>query len=398
MADLSVSFCGKKFKNPFILTSAPPTTTGEMVARAFEAGWAGAVLKTVSPEPAVNVKNRFASIDYEDKRAMAFENIELTTDRPFRVWLKEVRELKKNYPEHIVIGSVMSTADDKKFWQSAVKKFQEAKADMVELNMSCPHGMPDMGMGAAVGNNPDMVSQVTSWVKAVAQIPVIVKMTPNITDVRLPARAAAKAGAEALSAINTVLGFGGVNLDTLDPLPNINGKTAFGGISGPAVKPIALRIIAEMAKDKQIGVPLSGIGGISTWRDAAEFILVGATVLQIGTAVMHYGYRIIQDLCEGLSDWMDEHEFKTIESFRGLILDKITTLEHLDREWKVKSHIDLTTCTRCELCYLACQDAGYQAIRLKDDKTPDVDEEKCVGCSLCSNICPVYNCVTMKPL
>lgn len=398
MADLSVMFCGKKFNNPFLLTSAPPTTTGEMVARAFEAGWAGAVLKTVSPEPAVNVKNRFASMDYEDKRVMAFENLELTTDRPMDVWIKEVKDLKKNYPQHVVVASIMSTANDKKFWQAAMKKFQNAGADMMELNMSCPHGMPDMGMGAAVGNNPEMVAQVTAWVKSVATIPVIVKMTPNITDVRLPARAAVKSGADALSAINTVLGFGGVNLDTLDPLPNINGKTAFGGLSGPAIKPIALRIIAEMAKDKQVTVPLSGIGGISTWRDAAEFILVGASVLQIGTAVMHYGYRIIQDLCEGLSDWMDEHAFKSIEDFRGKVLDKITTIDNLDRGWSVKSHINLATCTKCELCYLACRDAGYQAIQLKADKTPDIDKDKCVGCSLCANVCPVYNCVTMQPV
>ena len=398
--DLSVDFCGVHFKNPFILSSAPPTTTGEMMGRAFEAGWAGAVTKTLvtDADSIVNVTPRLGSLSFpgptdEPKKIYAFENIELVTERQLSVWLKEIEELRKKYPEHVVIASIMDDASKPDGWHYMAKKCEEAGAQIIELNMSCPHGMPERGMGAAIGQNPELAAIVTRWTAEAVNIPVMAKMTPNVTDVGLVAKYCADAGADAISGINTVGAIIAVDLETLVPKPNVAGYSAHGGLSGAAIKPIALKAIATIAQ--AVNIPISGIGGIGSWEDAAEFILLGASTLQVCSAVMARGYSIIEDMVDGLQNFMEDKGFDTIQDFVGLSLEKLVPLNELNRDVRVASSINEELCVKCDLCYVSCRDAGYQAISLKEDRTPVVDREKCTGCSLCMHICPVWDCVTM---
>nr|HNH84611.1 NAD-dependent dihydropyrimidine dehydrogenase subunit PreA [Acidobacteriota bacterium] len=293
MADLRVNFAGIKSPNPFWLASAPPTNMGSMVERAFDAGWGGAVWKTIG-EPIVNVCSRLASVDYGPYRMMGLNNIELISDRPTEVNLREITEVKRKYPNHALIVSLM-VESKREAWQDMMKRVEDTGADGVELNFGCPHGMSERGMGAAMGQVPEYTCMVTEWVKEVSKLPVIIKLTPNVTSITPPARAAVKGGADALSLINTINSIIGVDIDTMIPYPNVNGMASHGGYCGPAVKPIALNMVSELANDPQINVPISGIGGIQTWRDAVEFFLLGATNVQVCTAVMHYGYRIIED-------------------------------------------------------------------------------------------------------
>jgi len=394
---LNVDFCGVKFKNPFILASAPPTTTGEMIMRAFDAGWGGAIIKTLVPEgeKVVNVAPRLASLNYGKNRMAVLQNIELTTDRGVKVWLKEIGRMKKRYPGHVVIGSIMAAGSSKKDWQELARRVQGAGADMIECNLGCPHGMPERGMGSVCSQDPDITKHITQWVKDVAQIPVMIKLTPNITDIKVTAKAAQAGGADALSTINTVAGLIGVDLDKIEPLPSVRGLSTYGGLSGPGIKPIALRAVCEIFKATNCAI--SGIGGVSSWRDAAEFILLGASTVQVCTAVMHWGYRIIDDLCEGLATYMEDHDFGSIADMAGLAAQKITMHESLDRDYRLVSSIDKDRCIGCGLCYVACRDAAYQAIEWdKKKREAVVDEEKCVGCGLCSHVCPVYGCVSLK--
>jgi dihydropyrimidine dehydrogenase (NAD+) subunit PreA len=400
--DLSVEFCGIHLKNPFMLSSAPPTTTGEMMGRAFEAGWAGAVTKTLvtDAEGIVNVTPRLASLSFpgsatEPKKLYAFENIELVTDRSLSVWLKEIEELRKKHPDHLVIASIMDDADKPDGWQYMARKCEEAGAQAIEINMSCPHGMPEMGMGSAIGQNPELAAKVTRWTVEAVDIPVMPKMTPNVTDVALVAKKCAEAGARAVSGINTVAAIIGVDLETLVPRPNVAGYSAHGGLSGPAVKPIALKAVANMAG--VVNVPISGIGGINSWQDAAEFVLLGASTLQVCSAVMSRGYGIIEDLTDGLMNYMEDHDFERIADMVGLSLEKLVGQTELSREVKVASSINEELCVKCDLCYVSCRDAGYQAIQLKEDRTPWVDRDRCTGCSLCQHVCPVWDCVVMTP-
>jgi dihydropyrimidine dehydrogenase (NAD+) subunit PreA len=400
--DLSVDFCGIHLKNPFMLSSAPPTTTGEMMGRAFEAGWAGAVTKTLvtDAEGIVNVTPRLASLSFpgsatEPKKLYAFENIELVTDRSLSVWLKEIEELRKKHPDHLVIASIMDDADKPDGWQYMARKCEEAGAQAIEINMSCPHGMPEMGMGSAIGQNPELAAKVTRWTVEAVDIPVMPKMTPNVTDVALVAKKCVEAGARAVSGINTVAAIIGVDLETLVPRPNVAGYSAHGGLSGPAVKPIALKAVANMAG--VVNVPISGIGGINSWQDAAEFVLLGASTLQVCSAVMSRGYGIIEDLTDGLMNYMEDHDFERIADMVGLSLEKLVGQTELSREVKVASSINEELCVKCDLCYVSCRDAGYQAIQLKEDRTPWVDRDRCTGCSLCQHVCPVWDCVVMTP-
>ncbi|MCX6357199.1 MAG: NAD-dependent dihydropyrimidine dehydrogenase subunit PreA [Candidatus Aureabacteria bacterium] len=394
---LNVDFCGVKFKNPFILASAPPTTTGEMMMRAFDAGWGGAIIKTLVPEgeEVRNVAPRLASLTYEGKRMAVLQNIELTTDRGVKVWLKEIGQMKKRYPGHVVIASIMAAGSVKKDWQELTKRVQDAGSDMIECNLGCPHGMPERGMGSVCSQDPEITKHITQWVKDVARIPVMIKLTPNITDIKVTAKAAQAGGADAISAINTVAGLMGVDLEKIEPIPSVGGHSTYGGLSGPGVKPIALRAVCELFKSTNCAV--SGIGGVNTWRDAAEFIFLGASTVQVCTAVMHWGYRIIDDLCEGLTNYMESHNFASIAAMVGLAAQKITMHESLDRGYRVVSSIDKDLCIGCGLCHVACRDAAYQAIEWNSAKRePTVEEEKCVGCGLCSHVCPVDNCVTLK--
>jgi len=398
MANLGINFCGIKSPNPFWLASSPVANTGEMVERAFAAGWGGVVWKTLGLEektPIVNVSPRLAGLDLEDKRLVALENIELITDRPLKENLREIEQIKKKYPDRAVIVSLM-VENDEKAWKEITEQALSTGCDGLELNFGCPHGMPEKGMGAAVGKVASNVEKVVAWVRKTApKTPIIAKLTPNVTDMREPALAAKNGGADAVSAINTVQAIIGVDLETLTPLPNVDGKSAYGGLSGPAVKPIALRFMADLYLDPRLKLPISGIGGITTWRDAAEFILMGASSLQVCTAVMHYGYRIIEDLTDGLQNFMDEKGFKDIQEMVGIAAKKIGPHATLSRARRPVSKINREICTKCDLCYLGCSDGGHQAISLDQDRLPVVDEEKCVGCGLCSLICPVEGCIQL---
>ena len=401
--NLNVDFCGIRFKNPFVIASAPPATTGEMIGRAFEAGWAGATTKTLMVDAEnviVNVTPRLGSLSFpgptsEPKKIYAFENIELVTDRSFSVWLKEIEELRKKYPDRVVIASIMDDASKPDGWQYMAKKCESAGAQIIELNLSCPHGMPELGMGAAIGQNAELAATVTRWTKEAVRIPVMPKMTPNVTDVGSVAKACVEAGAAAISGINTVAAIIGVDLETLVPRPNVAGYSAHGGLSGPAVKPIALKAVATMAK--AVNVPISALGGISSWEDAAEFLLLGASTLQLCSAVMARGYGIIEDLLDGLGNYLEDKGFDSISEMVGLSLEKLIGLTELSREVRLACNIKEETCVKCDLCYVSCRDAGYQAIKLREDRIPQVDREKCTGCSLCQQVCPVWDCVTLTP-
>jgi dihydropyrimidine dehydrogenase (NAD+) subunit PreA len=396
MADLSINCGGIKSPNPFWLASAPPSNSGYQVCKAFEEGWGGAVWKTIG-EPVMNVFNRYGAVDYNGQKIAGLNNIELISDRPIEVNLKEIAETKKLWPDRAVIVSLM-VESKRETWHDIVKRSIDTGADGIELNYGCPHGMSERGMGSAVGQVPEYCAMITEWVTEVSTIPVLVKLTPNISDIRFPARAAKKGKANGISLINTINSIMGVNLDTLELRPSVEGKGGHGGFAGPAVKPIALNMISQVAIDPEVNLPISGIGGVSTWRDAAEFILLGATSVQVCTAVMHYGFRIINDLTEGLSNWMDEKGFKTIEDFRGKSLSCITDFGNLNLLARTIAEIDESKCIQCNLCFIACNDAAHQCIDMipyNGKNQPKVREVDCVGCALCFIVCPVENCISM---
>jgi dihydropyrimidine dehydrogenase (NAD+) subunit PreA len=399
MADLKVNFAGIESPNPFWLASAPPTNMGSMVERAFDAGWGGAVWKTLG-EPIRNVCSRLASIDQGPQRMLGLNNIELITDRPLEVNLKEIRECKRKYPKHALIISLM-VESKREAWHEIAKQVEDTGADGVELNFGCPHGMSERGMGAAMGQVPEYTCMVTEWVKEATRLPVIVKLTPNVTNITPPGRAAVRGGADAVSLINTINSVMGVDLDTLIPHPNVNGMAAHGGYCGPAVKPIALNMVSELARDAEVNVPISGIGGISTWRDAAEFLLLGATTVQVCTAVMHYGYRIVEDMIDGLSNYLDDKGFLSVNDIIGRSVPRVTDWGNLDLNYKTVARIDHNKCIQCNLCHIACEDGAHQCIPFTEiggRRFPVVDEHECVGCNLCHLVCPVPGCISMVRL
>ena len=395
MPNLASNLAGIKSPNPFWLASAPPTNSGYQIMKAFDAGWGGAVWKTLGV-PIVNTSSRYGAIHYRDTRMMGFNNIELITDRPLADNLREIEEVKKYFPEHAVIASLM--VESKAEWHQIVKDVENAGADGIELNFGCPHGMCERGMGSAVGQEPTVLKLITEWVKEVAQVPVIVKLTPNISDITEPARAAAAGRADAISLINTIQSVIGVDLDTFVPYPTVDGKSTNGGYCGPAVKPIALNMVKNCAQDTEVNIPISGIGGVGNWRDAVEHLLLGASNVQVCTAVMHYGFGIIREMIPGLENYMRDKGFDTLDELVGKALPKVTTWENLNLKYKVVAEIDEKKCIGCQLCYIACEDGAHQAIRLSgtpEDRIPEVIEENCVGCNLCSLVCPVEECITM---
>jgi len=399
VADLRCNIAGITSPNPFWLASAPPTDKAYNVNRAFEAGWGGVVWKTLGLDPhVVNVSSRYGAVQWQGQRMAGLNNIELITDRPLEVNLREIREVKRNWPERAMIVSLMVPCNEQD-WKNILPMVEDTGADAVELNFGCPHGMSERGMGAAVGQVPEYIEMVTRWVKETTRMPCLVKLTPNITDIRLGARAAYKGGADGVSLINTINSIVTVDLDLMAPTPTVDGRGSHGGYCGPAVKPIALHMVAEIARDEQTrGLPISGIGGISTWRDAAEFISLGSGSVQVCTAAMHYGFRIVSDLVDGLSNWMDEKGYATLDDFRGRAVENVTDWKNLNLNYDIKARIDQSSCIQCGLCHIACEDTAHQAImKTKDGKRHfEVMDDQCVGCNLCLLVCPVDACITME--
>ncbi|WKB52244.1 NAD-dependent dihydropyrimidine dehydrogenase subunit PreA [Eleftheria terrae] len=402
MADLSSNFVGIRSPNPFWLASAPPTDKAYNVVRAFEAGWGGVVWKTLGEDPpVVNVSGpRYSTLLGPDRRVLGFNNIELITDRPLQLNLQEISRVKRDWPDRAMVVSLMVPCEEAA-WKRILPMVEDTGADGIELNFGCPHGMSERGMGAAVGQVPEYIEMVTQWCKHHSRLPVIVKLTPNITDVRHPARAARRGGADAVSLINTINSVMGVDLERMAMLPSTDGHGSHGGYCGPAVKPIALNMVAEIARDPETaGLPLSGIGGVSTWRDAAEFITLGCGTVQVCTAAMVYGFRIVQDLVSGLSNFMDSHGHATLDSLRGRALPSVTDWRQLNLNHVEKAVIDADLCIGCGRCHVVCEDTSHQAITatLNGQRHFEVKEEDCVGCNLCASICPVPGCITMRSL
>jgi dihydropyrimidine dehydrogenase (NAD+) subunit PreA len=395
MADLSVNFAGIKAPNPFWLASAPPTNSGYQVMKAFEAGWGGAVWKTLGV-PVVNVSSRYGGMNYRDTRLAGLNNIELITDRPLADNLREIEEVKKHFPNHAVIASLM--VESRKEWEQIIADVTNAGADGIELNFGCPHGMCERGMGSAVGQEPEVLQTIVEWVMAASKIPVITKLSPNISHITDPGLAAVRGGTDAISLINTIKSIVGIDLDTYAPYPVVDGKGTNGGYCGPAVKPIALHMLKELAGHQEISkVPLCGIGGIETWRDVVEYILLGATSVQVCTAVMHYGFGIVREMEAGLRQFMDERGYQTIYDFAGKAVPNVVEWKNLNLKYKVVANINANKCIGCQLCHIACDDGAHQAIALPTDggRVPSIIEENCVGCNLCSLVCPVEDCITM---
>ncbi|RQW21710.1 NAD-dependent dihydropyrimidine dehydrogenase subunit PreA [Rhodobacteraceae bacterium CH30] len=400
MADIRSNFLGIKSPNPFWLASAPPTDKEVNVVRAFEAGWGGVVWKTLGEDPAVvNVNGpRYSTLLGPDRRVLGLNNIELISDRSLRTNLDEIARVKRAWPDRAMVVSLMVPCNEES-WKHILPLVEDTGADGIELNFGCPHGMSERGMGAAVGQVPEYIQMVTAWCKHYSKLPVIVKLTPNITDIRQSAQAAKAGGADAVSLINTINSVMGVDLDRMVMNPSIDGWGSHGGYCGPAVKPIAQNMVAEIARDPQTaGLPISGIGGVTTWRDAAEYIALGCGTVQVCTAAMVYGFKIVQDLCSGLSNYMDEKGYANIDAMRGLAVPTVKNWNQLNLNYVEKAVIKQESCIQCGRCHIVCEDTSHQAIFASKDgqRHFEVNEAECVGCNLCVSICPVPDTLTMR--
>jgi dihydropyrimidine dehydrogenase (NAD+) subunit PreA len=400
MADLTSNFIGITSPNPFWLASAPPTDKEYNVRRAFEAGWGGVVWKTLGSEgpPIVNVSGpRYGVVHGADRRVLGINNIELITDRPLQVNLDEIRRVKRDWPDRALVISLMVPCDEES-WKDILMRIEDTGADGVELNFGCPHGMAERGMGSAVGQVPEYIEMVTAWVKHYSKLPCIVKLTPNVTSILPPAMAAKRGGADAVSLINTVKSITNVDLDHFSPFPMIDGKGSHGGYCGPAVKPIALNMVAEIARHEDTrGLPISGIGGVTTWRDAAEFMALGAGNVQVCTAAMTYGFKIVQEMISGLSQYLDDKKMP-LSGLIGRAVPNFVEWQHLNLNYVTKARIDQDACIKCGRCYAACEDTSHQAIWMKPGRVFEVNDAECVACNLCVDVCPVEDCITMVEL
>jgi dihydropyrimidine dehydrogenase (NAD+) subunit PreA len=384
--DLSVEFCGIKCENPFFLSSSVVGSNYEMVAKAFDMGWAGVAFKTVGTFAPKEVSPRFEALRKEAVPFIGFENIEQISEYPLEENVRYIRRLKEDYPTKIIIASIMGQNEEE--WTYLAKLMTDAGADIIECNFSCPHMAAD-GLGSDVGQNPELVAAYTRAVRKGTHIPVLAKMTPNLGNMEIPAMAAIKAGADGIAAINTIKSIIKVNLDSFASSPEVRGKTSVGGYSGKAVKPIALRFIQSMKSCKALkDVPISGMGGIETWKDAAEFMALGCENIQVTTSVMQYGYRIIDDMIEGMKYYLSTHGYKSIGEIVGRALPGIVPPESLDRSSICLPRFDRSKCLGCGRCYLSCYDGGHQALKHQATGKPVLVAEKCVGCHLCVTVCP----------
>ncbi len=382
---LRTSFLGIDFENPFLLASAPPTALIESIDTAFEMGWGGAVLKTITPDDlAMNEASLRYAVLRDQKHIIGFQNIELLSHQTVKYWCDGIKFLKQKYPHKVVIASIMAPVN-KEAWQNLVRAINNTPADAFELNFSCPHGMPEKGIGMAIGTDAEISSQITAWVKEVAQKPVFVKPSPNVSDITRIARAVQSAHADGLAAINTVQGFMGIDIHTFEPLLNVNGKTTYGGCSGKIIKPIGLRCVAQLRQACQL--PILGQGGISSWEDAVQYMAVGADAVQVCTEVMLNGYKIIGPMLKGLQTYLDEKGFSDVRALKDKAISLITSHENLQKMPLVYPQIAHDVCGRCGKCVTICTESEHQALRLEDGFVT-VDKTRCVGCGLCRYVCP----------
>lgn len=385
-ADLSIEFCGVACENPFFLSSSIVANSYGMIARAFKMGWAGAAFKTIGLFVPEEVSPRFDALRKEATPFLGFKNIEQISEKPIGENLTAIRRLKEEFPSKVIIASIMGRSEEE--WTELARLMTGAGADIIECNFSCPHMAAD-GLGADVGQNPELVAAFTRAVRRGTRLPVLAKMTPNLGNMEPPAIAAIEAGASGIAAINTIKSVMNVNLDTFASGPSVSGDSSVGGYSGKAVKPIALRFIEAMKQNARLqDVPVSGMGGIETWRDAAEFLALGCGNIQVTTAVMQYGYRIVEDMISGLRLYLDAHGMDSVTQLVGRALPHVVPAEELDRKTICYPKFDRARCLGCGRCRVACDDAGHQALRRDDRGTPILDARKCAGCHLCVTVCP----------
>jgi len=393
--DLSVDFCGVRFVNPFLLAAAPPTDDLEMLRAGFKAGWAGAVLKTtaIESEPVELKYPMMQGYQLFGRRVAGLGNIDLISEHHIDVVEKRIRAIKEEFPDRVVVGSMMgsSRAD----WEQLVGRLEAAGADVLECSFSCPQGTlggEGSFAGQMLGQNVELTREVTSWIKGAARrAPVVIKITPQVADIRAVAQAVREGGADAVCASNTIPSLMGIDLDSFNPLPDVGGRTSFAGLSGPAIFPITLRNIAMVAA--ACGLPVTGTGGPLNWKDAVQMMLVGAVNVQFCTAVMTYGFEMIEDLKSGLAWYLKEKGLQTPADLVGRSLARITTHDKLQAAENVRSRIEQRLCIGCGRCLITCRDGGHQAIRFGDDRLPLVDDERCVGCGVCAAVCPVTDCI-----
>ncbi len=394
MPDLTTNCGGITSPNPFWLASAPPANSGDQVMRAFDAGWGGAVWKTLGT-PIQNVSSRFGAHKNAGLEPVGFNNIELITDRSLEINFREIAEVKKRYPKHAIIASLM--VETKEEWKDLIKRSIDAGADGLELNFGCPHGMCERGMGSAVGQEPLVNERITGWAVEYSTIPVLVKLTPNVSNILPHGLAAQKGGAHGVSLINTIKSIISVDIDRMVLNPRVGSLSTNGGYCGPAVKPIAMYMTAELARSPDFRLPISGIGGISNWRDAVEFILLGSSSVQVCTAVMLHGYRIVEDMIEGLTQYMVDHQFENLDQMVGKAIPSFSEWGNLDLNYETIAKIDASTCIGCNRCAVACEDGAHQCIKpTEGGGVPFIIESECVGCNLCQIVCPVPGCITME--
>ncbi|MEI6896461.1 MAG: NAD-dependent dihydropyrimidine dehydrogenase subunit PreA [Psychromonas sp.] len=398
MANLEIDFSGIKSPNPFWLASAPPTNSGAQIMRAFDAGWGGAVWKTVG-NPVKNLNSRYAALKYGKGKIIGLNNIELISDRGLKVNLKEMAEVKRNYPNHALIASIMAGSHDE--WVELIRRVEDTGVDGIELNFSCPHGMCERGLGSAIGQEPEVAEEIMHWVRDATNLPVLMKLTPNVADICDQGRVAVAGKANGVALINTIKSIIGVDLDDFIPYPKGRNGSTNGGYCGTAVKPIALHMLASLSREDWFNLPISGIGGINNWKDCAEFIALGSTSVQVCTAVMQHGFGIVDGMIDGLSKYLDSKGMANVNELRGKALSKYKDWGELDMNYKVVASINEKKCTGCGKCYTSCNDGAYQSIGISDRKSktgdliPEIITAKCKGCNLCSLVCP-QNCILMK--
>ncbi len=385
MTTLKTKILDIDFENPFILASAPPTAKIASIDKAFSLGWGGAVFKTITPDnlEMIEASQRYA-VWKSGNKVCGFENIELLSHLTVQEWLDGIKFLRQKHPTKVQIASIMAPVI-KEEWQKLVNTFNESEIDAFELNFSCPHGMPEKGIGMAIGTHPEISAMITNWVIEVAKKPVFVKLSPNVSNIVEIAKSVESAGANGIAAINTVQSLMGVDLDTFEPLPNVNGKTTFGGYSGIAVKPIGLRCVAQIRQNSDL--PILGMGGISNWQDAAEYIALGADVIQVCTEVMVNGYSIITAMKKGLLNYLEEKGFNSPSDLKNRAIKNISAHKTLDKQRQSYPQIDEALCVKCGKCIMICNESENSALSIFDDKVV-VDKNSCLGCSLCSHVCP----------